>query len=129
MVCHVNSSKGNPLHSPFQKSSFFPEPVSLSVVIFLSACPLSLCPPPSPSHTHTHKHPSSNHCWQWICPSAQLIVYWGFRCQWGRKDPAGSDPSVTIGSLSPPTHFPTKLGRVNIYHPPQQWPALRRKRL
>lgn len=29
----------------------------------------------------------------------------------------------------PPPPFPAKLGRVNIYQPPQQWPAQRRKTL
>lgn len=54
-------------------------------------------------------------------PCEGLLAYWAFRCQWGRKDPAGLSASLTPPSQwlrLPPTHFPASLGRVNIYHPP-----------
>lgn len=45
-----------------------------------------------------------------------------------RKDPAGLSASLTSLSQwvahSPPTRFPAKLGRVNIYQPPWQWGGL-----
>ncbi len=129
MVCHVNSSQRGTFSTLLFKSAlslsffFFPGPVSLSVVVFLTVClslslfsipSLSVSPSPSHTHTHTHKRPSSNHYWQWICPSAEPIVYWGFRCQWGRKDPAGLSASLTpLSQWVPlPSHsFPCQAGK------------------
>lgn len=125
--------KGEPSPFSFSKelSSFF-QPVSLSVVIFLSACPLSFCSPDlhhTPTHTNIPALTTAGSgsvpehrkkCIGALGASGEGRILLACQCLW---------PLCHNGSLSPPTHFPAKLGRVNIYHPPQQWPAWRRKRL
>lgn len=97
--------KGDPSSLSFSKA---PSPFSdcghLLVYPSLSPFPIpSLSVPPSTSH----RRPNSSHCWQWIRPTAALIVYWSFRCQWGRKDPAGLSASLTPLSqwVSLPSHL------------------------
>ena len=112
-------SKGNYLHSPFQKTSlfFFSSWARVSFCGHLLDC-LLVSFSPSPvflflhiTHPNTHTQ-SSNHYWQ--CPSAGPIVYWGFRCQWGSKDPAGLSVSLTpLSQWVPlPSHsFPCQAGK------------------
>lgn len=133
-------SKGNLLHSSFQKHiSFF-----LGMCLFLwSSSWLSVSvsyPPPSPLFLFLHLHHTPTHtdvlsptitgsgsvpvqsqeCIGVLGASGEGRTLLACQCLW---------PLCHNGSLSPPTHFPAKLGRVNIYQPPQQWPARRRKRL
>lgn len=126
VVCHVNSSQKGTFSTFLFKST-----LSLSLCLFIKKSgpgSLFLCSPSSLSvcvsfsrSFHLYHTPRSQR-WHWlICPTADLTVYWGFRCQWGRKDPAGLSASLTPLSqwlLLPPTRFPAKLGRVNIYQPP-----------
>lgn len=120
-------SKGNLLHSPFQKLSllFIPGPVSLSVVVFfLTVCLSPSVPPPHPlsfcfsiTHPHTHTHtniPALTITGSGSVPVQSPIVYWDFRCQWGRKDPAGLSASLTpLSQWVPlPSHsFPCQAGK------------------
>lgn len=119
VVCHVNSSQRGTFSALLFKAlrlcvSFCGRlldclPVSVS---FYPIPSLSVSPPPS--HTHADKRPGSNQRWQRICPRAEPIVYWGFRCQWGRKDPAGLSVSLTpLSQWVPlPSHsFPCQAGK------------------
>lgn len=72
---------------------------------------------------------------QRLCPrdaAGSVLASQGYRR--GRKDPAdllvSPDPAVTMAPSAPPTRFPAKLGRVNIYQSPppqQQWPGTEQK--
>lgn len=124
-------SKGNLLHSPFQKHSLFlHEPVSLSMIVFLTAPAQALfSDSPPPSHTHTHKkYPCSYH--QWSCPTTEPIVYWGFRWQWGRNNPAGLLVSLTpLSQWVPlPSHsFPCQAGKSKYLSAPTTMSSLEEK--
>lgn len=141
VVCHVNSSLRGTFSTLLFKSalfffSFFPcvsfcgrlldcLPVSVS---FNPPIPSLFCYSTSIRHTHPHKRPSSNH--YWICPSGEPIVYWGFRCQWGRKDPA--DLSVSLTPLSQwvplPSHsFPCQAGKSKYLSAPTTMASLGEK--
>lgn len=76
-------SKGNRIHSPFQKHSLSPPP----------ACPQFV---PSPV-LHLPSHQSSDR--QWCRLSAELTVYCSF------KVPAGKQGSHLFVSLTPPSQW------------------------
>lgn len=113
VVCHVNSSqRGTVSALLFRSALFFPPRVP------------NLCP----SRFSTSNAPRSS-ARRWSRLSAELTAGKSGSHLFVSLTPRSQWPCLTMGPSPLPLVSLPKLGRVNIYQPPQQWPVRRRKGL